>query len=175
MTLRFYRSLHSLQNDEEKYLPQGFIYPIIRGVKKILPITILILAGFLIWWAVDRKDSATSSQAVPKNVDLKVTEPSKPSKKVEDVVEIEVIARDFLFNQSSIEVKKGQKVRLNFSVSGGRHNLSIDEFDVNSPAITEGEEVSLEFTPDKAGEFEFYCNIGNHRALGMKGKLIVTE
>lgn len=144
-------------------------------MKKILPITILIIAGFLIWWVVEKQAATKSPQPPAKNVDLKVSPPAKSSKKADDTVELEIIARDFLFNQSTIEVKKDQKVRLNFSVASGRHNFSIDEFGVNSPAITEGEQVSLEFTPDRTGEFGFYCNIGNHRAMGMKGKLIVTD
>jgi plastocyanin len=26
---------------------------------------------------------------------------------------------------------------------------------------------------DKKGTFEYYCSVGQHRALGMKGKLVV--
>jgi len=29
------------------------------------------------------------------------------------------------------------------------------------------------FVADKAGEYEFYCSVGQHRANGMVGKLIV--
>jgi hypothetical protein len=31
----------------------------------------------------------------------------------------------------------------------------------------------VEFTADKAGTFEYYCSVGNHRAMGMKGTLTV--
>ena len=31
----------------------------------------------------------------------------------------------------------------------------------------------VEFVVDKAGTFEYYCSVGNHRQMGMVGKLIV--
>ena len=36
-----------------------------------------------------------------------------------------------------------------------------------------GEEQTITFVADKTGGFEFYCSVGNHRAMGMVGTLIV--
>ena len=33
----------------------------------------------------------------------------------------------------------------------------------------------LEFTADKAGSFEYYCSVGEHKAMGMVGTLKVEE
>lgn len=53
------------------------------------------------------------------------------------------------------------------------HNLNIDEFNVKSPTAKSGETITFEFTPNKAGTFEYYCAIGQHRKNGQVGKLIV--
>jgi plastocyanin len=33
--------------------------------------------------------------------------------------------------------------------------------------------VEVEFTPNIVGEFEYYCSVGDHRAKGMTGTIIV--
>lgn len=53
------------------------------------------------------------------------------------------------------------------------HNFVVDELGVKTKTIKGGEEDVVEFTPDAAGTFEYYCSVGEHRAKGMKGTLIV--
>jgi plastocyanin len=31
----------------------------------------------------------------------------------------------------------------------------------------------IEFVANKKGKFEYYCSVGEHRAMGMKGNLVV--
>jgi plastocyanin len=50
----------------------------------------------------------------------------------------------------------------------------IDEFNVKPKQIGANAEDSVEFTADKTGSFEFYCSVGNHREMGMKGTLVVS-
>ena len=85
---------------------------------------------------------------------------------------ITVEGGNFFFKPNEIRVKKGEKVTVTFTNSGGMHNFVIDEFDVKSETINGGS-TKVEFTADKAGTFEFYCSIGNHKQMGMKGNLIV--
>ena len=33
--------------------------------------------------------------------------------------------------------------------------------------------LTAEFTADKVGSFEYYCSVGSHRSMGMKGVLKV--
>jgi len=87
--------------------------------------------------------------------------------------EIVVSGSNFAFAPSEIKVKKGEKVMITFKNTGGFHDFVIDEFDVRTNQIKDGEEESVEFTADKAGTFEYYCSVGQHRQMGMKGKLIV--
>jgi len=72
-----------------------------------------------------------------------------------------------------LRVKKGDKVRIEFTSIGGFHDWKVDEFDVATDRVNTGESAAVEFTASQAGTFEYYCSVGNHRAQGMVGKLIV--
>ncbi len=79
----------------------------------------------------------------------------------------------FAFSPKEIKVKKGDKVKIIFKNSGGFHDFVLDEFSVKTAQIKDGESAEVSFTADKTGTFEFYCSVGSHRAMGMKGNLIV--
>ncbi len=89
------------------------------------------------------------------------------------VHESTVVGSNFKFVPSSLTVKQGEKVRLTFQNSGGMHDLRIDELGVATKKIGSGATDVVEFTPDKKGTFEFYCSVGDHRAMGMKGTITV--
>ena len=86
---------------------------------------------------------------------------------------IEVVAKRYEFVPSSIEVVQGERVRLVVKSGDGFHGFGIEEFDV-SREIPRGETVTIEFTPDVAGEFPIlcteYCGEGHE---DMRGQLIV--
>ncbi len=69
-----------------------------------------------------------------------------------------------------IVVKAGQPVRLRFTrQESGACSEKVIFPDFNQSAVLpEGQEVSLEFTPDKPGEYGFQCQMGM-----LRGKLIV--
>lgn len=98
---------------------------------------------------------------------------ASPSGMMDNVHEFMVEASNFKFLPTEIKVKKGDKVKITFKNTGGTHDFVIDEFNVESKRINGGSQDIIEFTADKAGTFEFYCNVGNHRSMGMKGNLIV--
>ncbi|MEW5985250.1 MAG: cupredoxin domain-containing protein [Chloroflexota bacterium] len=69
-----------------------------------------------------------------------------------------------------IIVEKGKPVRLNFvraESASCSEMVLIPDFQ-KSAKLPEGETVPVEFLPDKAGEFEFQCQMGM-----LRGKLIV--
>ncbi|MDO8469980.1 MAG: cupredoxin domain-containing protein [bacterium] len=89
--------------------------------------------------------------------------------------DITVTGRSFSFSPSAITVKKGTVVRLTLKNAGGFHDFVIDELGVRTKQLADGTEETVTFTADKVGNFEYYCSVGNHRAMGMWGTLTVTE
>lgn len=80
---------------------------------------------------------------------------------------------NYSFDVKQIKVKKGETVTINFTNQEGMHDWVIDEFNARTPRIAAGQTASVTFVADKAGTFEYYCSVGQHRANGMKGNLIV--
>lgn len=69
-----------------------------------------------------------------------------------------------------IVVQKNRPVRLTFTrqeSAACSEKVLFPDFNQNA-LLPEGEQVTLEFTPDKAGEFGFQCQMGM-----LRGKLIV--
>ena len=71
-----------------------------------------------------------------------------------------------------IVVKAGQPVRLRFTrqeSASCSETVLFPDFNRNAK-LPEGEEVAVEFTPDKPGEYGFQCQMGM-----LRGKLIVES
>ncbi len=102
-------------------------------------------------------------------------EKSGKSESEEDAMtaDFEVEGGMFYFKPNILKVKLGQKVDIEFNNKEGFHDLVIDEFKVKTKQIKAGAKDDISFVADKKGTFEFYCSVGDHRAKGMKGKLIV--
>lgn len=80
----------------------------------------------------------------------------------------------FSFKPATLTVNKGDTVKITFRNTGGTHDFRIDEFTGASTRIlSAGETQTITFVADKAGSFEYYCSVGNHRAQGMWGTLTV--
>ena len=87
--------------------------------------------------------------------------------------EFTITARQFQFEPSTIEVNKGDKVRLIVTSKDVPHGISIPEYSINE-RLEPNKPVTIEFTADKPGTFTVFCSVlcgSGH--LGMKGKLIV--
>ncbi len=84
-----------------------------------------------------------------------------------------VSGSNFSFSVKEMRVKKGDKVKVVFTNTNGTHDWVIDAFNARTPQIGSGQTATVEFVADKTGTFEYYCSVGSHRALGMKGNLIV--
>jgi cytochrome c oxidase subunit 2 len=92
-----------------------------------------------------------------------------------NVVEINMTAKQFEFDPSTITVKKGDKVKLTITSTDVVHGFGLSAYGIDE-RVEPGEEVEIEFTADKAGEFTYvctvYCGTGHNT---MSGKLIVEE
>lgn len=82
---------------------------------------------------------------------------------------------EFYFKPNTITVNKGDKVKIIFNNVEGFHDFLIDEIaGAKTKRIQGGQTDTIEFTVDKTGSFEYYCSVGSHRQMGMKGTLIVN-
>ncbi len=84
-----------------------------------------------------------------------------------------VNASSFKFDPAEIRVKKGDTVTINLVNAGGLHDWVVDAFNAKTKQINSGATDTVTFVADKIGTFEYYCSVGNHRQMGMKGNLIV--
>lgn len=89
------------------------------------------------------------------------------------VKEFAVNGKNFSFSPSTLMVKKGDIVKITFKNTGGMHDFRIDEFNAETQKLNDGAQETIQFTASKTGSFEYYCSVGTHRAMGMKGVLIV--
>ncbi len=80
---------------------------------------------------------------------------------------------NFKFAPNTLKVNKGDKVKITFVNTQGFHDFVVDGYNVRSKQIQAGAQDVIEFTADKAGTFEYYCSVGTHRQMGMKGTLTV--
>ncbi len=88
---------------------------------------------------------------------------------------IDVEAGSFYYKPNEIRVKKGETVKITLHSVSMMHDFNIDELNVKMPIVKNGNTGTVEFVADKAGTFEYYCSVGQHRANGQVGKIIVEE
>lgn len=130
---------------------------------------------------VSSTDTAEENDAAVVSIDVSASGDVKVTPVVDDaadeestsVKEFTVKGDNFTFAPSSITVKKGDTVRITFINAEGFHDWKLDEFNVATQKIGVGAKEVVEFVADKAGSFEYYCSVGSHRQMGMKGTLIV--
>lgn len=130
---------------------------------------------------VDTAQPATVMPTVTENIDPRVTDSTgNDSSGItgatdNQVMTVNIEAGSYYFNPKVINVRKNQKLKIIITSKDMMHNFNLDEFDVKSATAKAGETVSVEFTANKIGQFEYYCAIGNHRKMGQVGTLNVTE
>lgn len=88
---------------------------------------------------------------------------------------VTVEAGSFFYEPNVIRVKKGETVKIVFNSQDMMHDMVIDELGLKVPVTKGGESATAEFVASEAGAFEFYCTVGQHRANGQVGTLIVEE
>lgn len=77
------------------------------------------------------------------------------------------------FVQDELHVTAGQPVTLRLvNQDGYAHAFDIDEFNIHTP-LAANETLEIRFTPEKPGQYPFYCGSPGHHAAGMVGMLIV--
>ena len=135
-------------------------------MKKII-VLVIIIAAIILFWSYGRNPAPVTTDAIPVGEGT-ITTPPAPAAK-----EFVVLGSNFSFVPNTLEVKPGDRVKITFKNTVGFHNFTIDGFAVATKQINSGQSETIEFVADKIGVFEYYCSVGNHRAMGMKGTLTV--
>lgn len=158
----------------------------------IAVVVIVILAGGAFWYFQNQKAGSTMEPSSNSDQSMEASMAPEMSASPEamasgdammasdsgsttegGVKEFTVTGSSFKFEPNVLTVNKGDTVKITFKNTGGFHDLTIDGYNVHTKQIAAGATDTLEFTADKAGTFEYYCSVGNHRAMGMKGTLTV--
>ena len=88
---------------------------------------------------------------------------------------ITLLATDIAYDEDNISAAVGQTVNVEFVNNGAlEHNFIIDEFGIDN-LLQSGESSTISFTLEKAGSYEYYCNVAGHLEAGMKGTITVSE
>jgi cytochrome c oxidase subunit 2 len=111
--------------------------------------TVLVLACFLII-------TATGAMAVDERV-------------------IHITAKKFEYSQRTLTLKKGVPVVIELTSLDRVHGFNLPDFGVRTDVVP-GKVVRIHFTPDKSGEFVYFCDLfcGDGHEL-MSGVLTVKD
>jgi len=151
-------------------------------IAALIVIVVVVLGGWLLFrgGSVDvstdmtRIDEGAFTQVTPTPVPTTPVSTSTSTDATTGTVkEFTVEGGNFFFKPNTLTVNKGDTVKITFKNSGGVHDFVLDEFSVHTKQISGGAEEVVTFVADKAGTFEYYCSVGTHRQMGMKGTLTV--
>jgi plastocyanin len=82
-------------------------------------------------------------------------------------------AADFKFTPTGFDAQSGKAVTVTIkNVGKAQHTFTVDEFNVDK-TVDAGQSVDVTFTPDRDGDFTFYCRF-HGQSNGMKGTVSVT-
>lgn len=137
--------------------------------KIIILVVIVLLIGF--FWLKGSDTPAPITTNPEQTGEGVITTPPAPTSNIK---EFTIIGSNFAFSPKALEVNQGDTVKITFQNAIGFHDLKLDEFTgASTKQLKVGESETIEFVADKVGTFEYYCSVGNHRAMGMKGTLTV--
>jgi len=155
-------------------------------MKKISSIHLIVAVVFIVSMAVlyhsQRKKSAIEPRSGATNDTVKsaLSDPAanmdgNQGRTSPEIKTFAVAANNFSFSIDEISVKLGDTVKIVLENHEGLHDLAIEGYNVATRRLESGEIESVQFIADKAGRFEYYCSVGTHRQMGMKGTLVVSQ
>jgi len=131
--------------------------------------------AFLLW--LDYGEWLTTPSTVPVStaLDYVIAEPISASTPPIAPNAHVVITKEFEFVPNVVELKPGQPTTLTIVNRGKEtHNIIIPKLKITSSLAESGQSISIILPSLSVGRYPFYCGVGNHKALGMSGVLIVN-
>jgi plastocyanin len=147
----------------------------------VYAVVAIAIYGLVYYFVLAKKGGSYSNSAVVAPTTVPTTMQTAPSQApvtgsaaVAGMQKIMVTGTEFAFSPSSFTLKKGQPAEITFKNEGAYpHNLTIADLRVKTKTIQPDEQDTVQFTPDKTGQFSFLCTVPGHADKGMKGTLIV--
>jgi plastocyanin len=89
------------------------------------------------------------------------------------VKELTISLENFIISPSTITVNQGDFVRLIVQNDEGEHNFYLEGYNLKTEISEAPDTQVIEFLADEKGNFDFWCEVRDHREKGMEGFLIV--
>lgn len=147
----------------------------------------LIIVGLIVFWVTrpspdgtntnttntseqitnaNRTTNTNSNANKNSNTNVNSATPAKPTV-------VELTAKNYEYSQKEIRVSSGTTLIVKLTSNQGIHDVVFEGLDVASDRIASGETAEVTFDAERKGTFTYYCSVGDHRQMGMTGKLIV--
>lgn len=138
-------------------------------MKTALVVVLILILGIIGIWYFTKDEN----NLLPPN-DINNGEPLVGTT-TESVItkEFRVEGSSFKFSPVEMRVNEGDTVKVVFVNIDGTHDWKLDGYNIGTKVLQAGEQETVEFVANKPGSFEYFCSVGNHRAMGMKGTLVV--
>ena len=136
-----------------------------------LPI-VLLVAGVVALAGCGDDDDGGDSAGAEQSTAADTSAQSSPAAETVKLSETE-----FKITPADPSVKKGGTVTFEVANDGEfDHSLEVEgpSGEVETDTIPPGQSATLEVDLSKAGTYEMYCPIGNHREMGMEGEVSVA-
>jgi len=153
----------------------------------VIGVLVVIVGGFLLFSSSDSNGDegssldTSNSQANLETNDVPTTTDTTGSNTNQDTSattqetkEFTIRESNFKLSPSTIQVNKGDNVKITVIVDGGTHNLFVEGYNERVEIVSSGNTQVIEFIADKEGIFNMWCEVGNHRQLGLEGQITVT-
>jgi uncharacterized cupredoxin-like copper-binding protein len=143
------------------------VYPGVINATR-LPMVVLLAGSLAVAGCGDDNDDSGSTGAA---------EQSAPAASGGGGETVSLAASEFKFTPSDPAVKKTGKVTFEVKNDGKiDHALEVEgpNGETETDAIASGQSATLTVDLSKAGKYEMYCPIGNHRDEGMEGTVTVA-
>ena len=101
------------------------------------------------------------------------SEPEVIGTTIADAEAVTVVATDFAFEPSTLELTAGEPVNLTLDVQDGGHDLAVPDAGFRIPILDEPDSAVATLVLDEPGTYTFTCNVPGHAAQGMTGTITV--
>ena len=143
--------------------------------KKVIIPVIIIGAIALIIIAINNKNSVPVTEVVGNNKQNNIIENTAPTAAVKEFTMTAFYDNTGIwFSLKEISVNQGDFIRIKVTNIKGTHDFTLDEYGIKKMTPL-NEEVAIEFTDDKVGEFIYYCSVQGHRQKGQWGTFKVLD